>query len=323
MVPWSRRSDPTADEAPDAAERDRSETFRRSSRRAWAGLTLSGLLLAGIPAVAAPELAAGDRAWETRAEILEERLAASEGIEEAIRLYGAACETAADRHDALEAVEALEVLEALEACWKLLRAYHYLSEFTTAGDERKDEAIREAVSVASTWIEWLEQGSGSRDDRAQLYFWSAIVWGARGQRVGLLTIVREGVARRMHDYALRAVELDPEIERGGGFRLLSRLHAGLPRVPFISGWVDRDQVLPLAERALAADPADLGNHLVMALGLLERAPERSPEAVAFLDRASSALPRPALLAEDLSIRQQAIERLAELEPRRVQPEGAP
>jgi hypothetical protein len=127
--------------------------------------------------------------------------------------------------------------------------------------------------------------------------------------VGLLTIVREGVARRMHEYARHAISLDPAIERGGGYRLLSRLHAGLPRVPFVSAWVDREQVLPLAEQAFSIDPDDPGNRLILALALLERAPERRAEAATLLGSISQRAPRPALLAEDLAIREEARERL--------------
>ena len=39
------------------------------------------------------------------------------------------------------------------------------------------------------------------------------------------------------------------VEQGGAWRLLSRLHSALPRVPWLSGWVDPRQAVPLAERA--------------------------------------------------------------------------
>ena len=130
-------------------------------------------------------------------------------------------------------------------------------------------------------------------------------------KVGLLTLVREGLATRMHDCALRAAALEPTIERGGAYRLLSRLNASLPRVPFVSGWVERSQALPLAERAFAIDPDDPGNRLVLAVTLLERAPERRAEATALLESVSAATPRNALRAEDLAIREQARERLAD------------
>jgi hypothetical protein len=260
--------------------------------------TCSVLLLLALSATPSQaQLAAGDRAWEARAEGLEGRLARTARIDAAIGFYRAACDTEAN---------------PLQARWKLLRALHYLIDFTDAAASRKDEAVDEAVSLVSTWIETFDEGSGSAEDRAQLYFWSAIVWGARGQRVGLLTIVREGVARRMHEYAERAVALDPAIERGGGYRLLSRLHAELPRVPLVSGWVDRNQVLPLAERAFSIDGDDAGNRVILAMALDEQAPDRRTQAATLLESVAQSRPRPYLLAEDLAIREQALQRLEKL-----------
>ena len=127
--------------------------------------------------------------------------------------------------------------------------------------------------------------------------------------MGLLTIVREGVANRLFEYARRAVALDPALERGGGYRLLSRLHAEVPHVPFISGWVDRKQVLPDAQRAFSIDPNDPGNRVILAVALIERAPARRAEAIALLGSVIEQPPRPSLLAEDLAIREEARRRL--------------
>ena len=129
----------------------------------------------------------------------------------------------------------------------------------------------------------------------------------------LLTVVREGAAERMYEHARESLELDSSVDRGGALRLLSRLHATLPRVPFVSGWVDRDRALPLAERGHALDPEHPGNRLILALTLLERAPARGVEARELLESVASAAPRPDYLVEDLRISEQARERLAELE----------
>ena len=203
---------------------------------------------------------------------------------------------------------------ALAPRWRLLESLHFLSEFTDASEERQAAAVEEAVDLAGDSLSNVDALSFEQPDTevARLYFWSAIAWGARGQRVGLLTIVREGVAKKMYEYAARAAELDPTVERGGAYRLLSRLHAQLPRVPFISGWVDREQVLPMAERAHLIAPNDPGNQLVLALALIERAPERRDEALALLGQAARAEPRPELRAPDLAIRAEASERLEAL-----------
>jgi hypothetical protein len=258
---------------------------------------LGAILVATLAATEGrASLAAGDAAWAERATQLDGRLAEPERTEAAIRAYRPVCSVSPG---------------GLEACWKTLRALHYLVEFTHATEERKDAAAEEASTLARSWADSLGSEPKPSRDLGLLSFWSAIAWGARGQRVGLLTIVREGIAGRMRDFARRTLEIDPSLERGGAYRLLSRLHATLPRVPFVSGWVDRDRAVPLAEQALAVDPADPGNELVLALALLEHGPEeRRDEAWQRMERVAELEPRPALLAEDLAIREEARERLA-------------
>lgn len=242
-------------------------------------------------------LVAGDRAWSERAASIEDDRARPERTIEAIGHYRAALD--ADPSE-------------LAAHWKLLRALHYAIDFTSLAEADQEQWARQAIEVAATASERAETGAGSDADRARAYFWSAIAWGTRAQRVGLITIVREGVATRMHDFAEQSLALDPGVDRGGAYRLLSRLHATLPRVPFVSGWVDRDKALPYAERGLAHDPEHPGNRLVLALALLEHAPDRAPEARALLEEVAAFEPRPEARAEDLRIREQANEKLGEL-----------
>lgn len=263
---------------------------RRRIRALARGLLATLLAACGPPIGAKAQVDAGDRVFETRAETLEGRLAPVARTEEAIRAYRVAC---------------TELPEPFDACARLLRALHYLAEFTDAPESRKGEAVGEAVDVAKRTLRELPGRPARPEAAASLYFWSAIAWGAHGQRVGLLTIVREGVASKMFEYASEAIRLAPGLERGGGYRLLSRLHADLPRVPFVSGWVDRGQVLPLAERAYAVDPSDPGNRLILAMALLEKAPARTEEANTLLEQVATLVPRPSLRAEDLAIRLEA------------------
>jgi hypothetical protein len=123
--------------------------------------------------------------------------------------------------------------------------------------------------------------------------------------------VREGVATRLRRYTQIAIDLEPEYEEGGAFRLLGRLHAELPRVPFLSGWVDRGRAIPLVERAYAVAPANPGNRLLLALTLLELAPERRAEALDLLRQVEGVTPRPSMQIEDLYARREAREKLAE------------
>jgi hypothetical protein len=98
-----------------------------------------------------------------------------------------------------------------------------------------------------------------------------------------------------------------------GGALVGSLHAQLPRVPFASDWVDRRRAIPLLERAFAIAPEHPGNGFLLALTLLDLAPERRSEALALLDRAGSSTPREAMHIEDLAVRREALAQRATFE----------
>ena len=118
----------------------------------------------------------------------------------------------------------------------------------------------------------------------------------------------------MHEATLRSIALDPDVEQGGAIRLLSRLHAEIPKVPLLSGWVDHERALPLAERVAAEYPNHPGNSFLLGLTLFERAPGRRQEAVELLERTAELEPRADHVVEDVSIRLEAREKLAESAP---------
>ncbi|MFK7896795.1 MAG: hypothetical protein AB8G23_13215 [Myxococcota bacterium] len=254
--------------------------------------------------------------WSERAPALEDGLAPPAPSEKAIQTCLA------------EAKAAASLASKIPSTWRAMRSAHYLSAFTSAADSEKVSALENAATLAdqsledlaaalgeSELLKWkgaelatrLERKGFDPDDVARLHFWTAIVWGAKGQSAGLLAIVRDGVANRMHDNARIAVRLDPSIDRGGAYRLLSRLNADLPRVPFISGWVDREKALPQAKKALAQGPTEPGNQLILALALLDQEEKSGSEIRALLRSATSAAPRPSLRAEDWAVQKQAQE----------------
>jgi hypothetical protein len=274
-----------------------------SSRHIVIACALLILLSLATAGMAVAGLESGDAAWTRRAESLDGRLAAAEPIDTSITEYRA---------------ELDEDPDSLEARWKTMRSLHYAIEFTRISEDEKDRRAAELVKLARESIDRLE--SREADDtalrgddfhRARVYFWSAIAWGARAQRAGLLTIVRERVAGRIRDLAEGSLTIDPGVDDGGALRLLSRLHATLPRVPFVSGWVDRDESLALAERGMELASEHPGNRLILALILDERSPGRSDEARRLFESVATSDPRETYLAEDLAIREQARQRLDE------------
>jgi len=282
----------------------------------------AALLLAALVSLAAfaDDLARGDAAWERRAEGATDGQPRPGPIQESI----AACDAALSARP-----------ESLEARWKLLRALHFAGEFVVAEEDAKRARFERGIAVADAGLAQLTERAGAgrplhelppqeleaaleeaglaRRDVARLYFWAAIHWGAWSRTVGLLEAVREGVADRLRDYARVTVALEPAYEEGGAFRLLGRLHAELPDIPFLTGWVDRGKAIPLLERAREIDPDHPGNRLLLAITLLDLAPDRRAEAIALLEEVARGPLPPEMPVEAHSIREEARARLAELE----------
>ncbi len=287
------------------------------------GFVLIALLGFSFVEVRADDLARGDAAWARRAEGERDGRPLPGPIRAALGAYEAALASQPDD---------------LEARWKLLRAFHFAGDFTGKGDKERRAIFERAREVSEDGLERLAQGVGSGErleaadlealgerleaadvraiDVARLYFWAAINWGAWSRIVGLLGAVRQGVANRLYRYTSLAIALEPGYEDGGPLRLLGRLHAELPRIPVLSGWVDRSQALPLIESAHALAPENPGNQLLLAITLLDLAPERRGEALDLLGQVERLAPRPSMRIEDLAMREQAMRRLDRERPSR-------
>jgi hypothetical protein len=256
----------------------------------------------------------GDRAWARRAEGQLDGRAAPGPIGAAI--------------DAYEAAVADEP-RSLEASWKLLRALRFSASFATGDvatmrgtyDLARGESERAFALLAEHLGDENRFRSATPDElrahlapddvrnAARLYFWAAVNLGEWSRIAGLVEAVRADVPNTLRDYAQRSLALDPDVEQGGALRLLSRLHAEVPHLPFLFDWVDRAQAVPLAERAVARYPQHPGNLYVLGLAILDTAPERKADALASLERTAALVPRSSHLVEDTALRNAARERL--------------
>jgi tetratricopeptide (TPR) repeat protein len=287
-------------------------------RRVWRIVLASMVGFASLGAYS-DDVARGDSAWASRGQGHQEGRPQSDLILSAVRSYESALAANPD---------------SLEARWKLLRAFHFAGDFALKDAPERRTIFDRAGRVSEEGLDRLAERVGaevrleekepetlrgvleaadvSSSDVARLYFWSAINWGAWSRDVGLLAAVRQGVANRLYRYTRITIALEPEYDDGGALRLLGRLHADLPQVPFVSGWVDREQALPLIDRAYALAPENPGNRLLLGLTLLDLAPERRDEALALLEQVGQLSPRPTMRIEDLAMRREARERLTEV-----------
>jgi tetratricopeptide (TPR) repeat protein len=233
---------------------------------------LPALQATGDAASGGDAVSRGDAAWARRAEGHVGAHASPGPIGEAIAAYEQALK---------------EQPERLEVCWKLLRAEHFRGDFVAITREQKQQVFGPARTVAEAGLDRLARKAGGRDrldtmapaaaakalagipEAAPLHLWAGIHWGLWGDNFGRLAAARQGVGERVRRYSEVVIAIDERYEHAGGHRLLGRLHTLAPKVPFLTGWVDRDKAVAELRRAVALAPDYPLNAVFLADALLQ------------------------------------------------------
>jgi len=257
------------------------------------------LFLTALPLAAQDPIAAGDAAWARRAEGHQGARAAAGPINEAVAAYERAVKEQPDR---------------LQAYAKLLRALHYKGDYAVHTKEGKQQVFARGREVFEAALARIERRAGKKladlppaqvaklvakiPEAAEIFLWGGIHWGIWGDVYGRMAAARQGVGDKVRDYAEIAVALDERLEKAGGHRLLGRLHTLAPKIPLVTGWVDRDKAISHMRRAVALAPEDLGNQVYLAEALLEHQPAKAAEAREILRKVLQKKPDPARAVED-------------------------
>ena len=286
-------------------------------RRAAALFVLSCLCSICWPALAGPGdmLAAGDAAWSMRSEGHVGSRAADEPIQKAIDAYAAALEAEPQN---------------LEARWKLLRAFHFKGEYVLTEKQQRHELFAQGKDVAETGRIQIERAYGLPGNFykmkpadvlvavgdnplvAEWCFWSSANWGLWAQNSGRLASLFAGVVSKIHQFAEVMVMMDAGVENGGSYRLRGRLHFRVPKIPFFTGWVDRELAIDDIRRSLEIAPDSMLSQFYLAEALLKFRASRQAEAISLLQQITASDPDPGRLVEDLRTQEDAERILAEL-----------
>lgn len=258
-------------------------------------------------------IAAGDAAYAKRGEGHQGAKAQAGPINEAIADFERAVKEQPDR---------------LEGTWKLLRALHFKGEFVARTNDEKQKIFAHGKEVAEAGINRLAKRAGGRakldamtpaqaakslagvPEAPPLYLWSAVHWGLWGDVFGHLAAARQGVGDKVRTYSEILNALDERYEDAAGHRVLGRLHTLAPKVPFVTGWVDRDKAVSELRRAVALGPDNLDNHLFLAEALFEHFPAKAAEAREICRKLLSRQPVADLVVEQESTQAKAKELLA-------------
>jgi len=250
----------------------------------------------------------GDTAWQRRADGHIEGRARPQQIGQAIAEYEAALALAP---------------ENLEARWKLMRALFFLGEHVVSETQIRIDIFERGRQLGEEGMDQVATEVGGRDRMldlsavqlkakiadptaaAEIYFWSAVQTGLWGRTRGKLASARQGVATKIRDYASISIALDPTVEHGGGHRILGRLHTEAPKIPFITGWIDRAVAIAELETCSRISPEDLTTKLYLAEALIEFAPKRKEEGLEMLRMLIASETDPLWLVEELKAQDDA------------------
>ncbi|HEX3127250.1 MAG TPA: hypothetical protein VH394_07955 [Thermoanaerobaculia bacterium] len=265
-------------------------------------LLLLPVLFLAIPLSAQTDpVAAGDAAWARRADGHQGERAMAGPVSEAIAAYERAVKEKPDR---------------LEAWWKLLRALHYKGDYVVpvADVKERQKVFGHGREVFEAALGQIARRTGKKmddltpqqvaaqvksiPDAQPIYLWGAIHWGLWGDAYGRLAAARQGVGDKVRRNGEIALAIDERYDRAAAHRLLGRLHTLAPKVPFITGWVDRDQAVSHLRRAVALAPEDLFNQVYLADALLQHFPAKAAEAKEILKRVLQKKPDPERVVED-------------------------
>lgn len=259
----------------------------------WVLLAAAPLFLSAQSA--AEWIAKGDARYAARAQNARQDVADPAAVSEALEAYRSAL--AADGTSA-------------EARWKYLRAVYFLAVYCGKSEEDRKRLLGDARTVGEAGIAALEAPLKGRPPAersaelkknpaaAELYFWNAVVWGEWSLAYGKMAAVRKGAATKIRDYSQAAIDLDPALEEGGGWRVLGRLHHQSPMVVLFTGWVKHKEAPGMLRKALAAGPENPINQFFLAEAILDYDEKAKPEAEELLKRCAQAPPRPAFPVED-------------------------
>lgn len=197
-----------------------------------------------------------------------------------------------------------------EARFRLLRALFFRATFCGAGGEEKRRLFEEARHIGDEGVARLERATAGRkgvsrvvalrgiSGAGEVYFWTGVAWGEWALLRSRLAAARAGAPGRIRDLAQTVIDVDPDLEEGGGYRLLGRLHDQSPSIPFLTAWVSRETALVCLRKAYAAAPCNTVNQVFLAEAILRHDPRHREEARTLLARCAAVEPRDEYRVED-------------------------
>ena len=212
-------------------------------------LILVFFFLLAVNALAQNLIEQADSLWEKRGESFDHAtlIADAANIDQAIDILKKITETANDA-------------KKEEATWKLIRAYYYKGKFTVQDSDLKKKIYDQGKELGKNAIKEFPDSPG-------VNLFLAIVWGVWGEEYGIFAAAKKGVAGKMKKLCEKTIELDPEFDEAGGYRVLGRLNFKAPKIPLILGWPSKKKAVTFLEKSLEIAPDDINSKQFLAEAL--------------------------------------------------------
>ncbi len=275
------------------------------------------ILLLPVPVGAETPEERGDRFFRQRAAgFVEDGAPRTQPIDAAIKAYEEALAKDPD---------------GLRLIFKLLDALYFKGYHVTTDKKLKREIYQRLVDLTGYALELVAAGTGRADElealsleerarflkavpgAAEAHYWAIASWGLWGMTHNPIKALTKGVGYKVRDYSRLLILIDPRHHDAAGLRMLGRFHTEAPKVPLITGWIDRQEGVAMLRRAVAISRYDPRNLLFLAEAILEYDEKNRAEALALLRELAARKPGPEDLVEHSESLELARVLLAELE----------
>ena len=184
----------------------------------------------------------------------------------------------------------------------LLRSYYFKGMFTGQPKSRQKEIYEKGRRLG-------EEMMDKYPDSAAIKFWFGANAGRWADVHGFVKAATSGIAKKLRKVCKRIIELNPDYQGGGGYRILAQVHFYSPNIPLLMGWPSNEKALELIEKAMEIAPEHPTNRMLYAEVLLEF--DRPQEARTHLEHILQMEPREHYLIEDRYVQHHSRELLNE------------
>jgi len=166
-----------------------------------------------------------------------------------------------------KAIEAFE--KALEQDIKpeqsasyLLQAYYFKGMFVELSEQEQKDIYDKGRALGEQMIERFPRS-------VPIKFWYGANLGRWADVHGFVKAATSGIAGKLRKVCKNIIELDPQYQGGGGYRILAQVHFYSPNIPLVMGWPSDDRAMELVEKAMDNAPEHPTNRMLYAQVLLE------------------------------------------------------